>query len=330
MNSIEDILLEIKKRKTFLITTHFNPEGDAIGSSLALAIALSSIGKTIEVYNLDPVPRTLRFLPRSDQIKQVKKALPALSEAKINDRFDAVITVDCGDLERVGFITPDNIPGDILINIDHHITNKGFGTHNLVEEAVASAEIIYMLIKRLGITVTPDIATCIYTAIITETGSFRYSNTNLQAFKIAEEMVNHGANPWIIAEHIYNRSSMGRIKLLGEVLSTLEMSGDSKIAWVTVTEEMYKETGTTKDDVEDFINFPRSIEGVEVAILFRETNHDWKISLRSNGSIDVSNLALEFGGGGHSMAAGCFMKGILWDVKKRVIERIARKVAGLG
>lgn len=311
--SIEDILLEIKKRGTFLITTHINPEGDAIGSSLALAIALSSIGKKVEVYTLDPVPKMLRFLPKSEMVHQVKR---------VNSRFDAVITVDCGDLERVGFISAEDIPGDILINIDHHRTNKGFGTFNLVEDAVASAEIVYEVIKRLSIPVTRDIATCIYTAIITETGSFRYSNTNLQTFRIAEDMVNYGANPWLIAEHIYNRNSMGRIKLLGQVLSNLDLSKDGKIAWITVTGQMYKDTGTTKEDVEDLINFPRSIEGVEVAILFRESDHDWKISLRSNGRIDVSTLALEFGGGGHSMAAGCFVKGTLEDVKKRVISRI--------
>ncbi len=316
--SIEDILLEIKKRETFLITTHMNPEGDAIGSSLALALALSSIGKKVAVYTLDSVPKTLRFLPFSEKVRQVRR---------VDERFDAVITVDCGDLERVGFLNKDNIPGDILINIDHHVTNEGFGTLNLVEEAVASAEIVYQLIKRLGIPVTAEIATCIYTAIMTETGSFRYSNTNLQAFKISKEMVGFGADPWIIAEHVYNRNSMGRIRLLGMILSGLELTGDGKIAWITVKEKMYQETGTTKEDVEDLINFPRSIEGVEVAVLFRESNHDWKVSLRSNGKVDVSSLALEFGGGGHCMAAGFMIKeSTLEDAQKRVIGRVAEEI----
>jgi len=320
--SIEDILLEIKKRETFLITTHMNPEGDAIGSSLALALALSSIGKKVSVYTLDPVPKTLRFLPFSDKVKQV---------SRVDERFDAVITVDCGDLERIGFLSKDNIPGDILINIDHHVTNRGFGTLNMVEEAVASAELVYLIIKRLGIPVTADIATCIYTAIMTETGSFRYSNTNLQAFKISQEMVSYGADPWVIAEHVYNRNSMGRIRLLGLILSGLEVSADGRIAWITVKEKMYRETGTTKEDVEDLINFPRSIEGVEVAILFRESNHDWKVSLRSNGKVDVSSLALEFGGGGHCMAAGFIMRDIsLKDAQKRVIGRVAEAVARIG
>lgn len=320
--SIEDILLEIRKRETFLITTHVNPEGDAIGSSLALALALSSIGKKVAVYTLDPVPKTLRFLPFSGNVRQVRR---------VDERFDAVITVDCGDLERVGFLSPDNIPGDILINIDHHVTNEGFGTLNLVEEAVASAEIVYQLIKRLGIAVTAEIATCIYTAIMTETGSFRYSNTNIETFKISQEMVGFGADPWAIAEHIYNRNSMGRIRLLGLILSGIELTGDGKIAWITVKEKMYQETGTTKEDVEDLINFPRSIEGVEVAVLFRESNHDWKVSLRSNGKVDVSSLALEFGGGGHCMAAGFMIKeSTLEDAQKRVIERVARAVAGIG
>lgn len=311
--SIENILREIKGRETFLITTHINPEGDAIGSSLALAIALSSIGKKVAVYTLDPVPKSLKFLPSSGMVQQVKR---------VDHRFDAVIVVDCGDLERVGFLKNDNIPGDILINIDHHITNQGFGTLNLVEEAVAAAELVYQIIKRLGIPITKDIAICIYTAVMTETGAFRYSNTTHQAFRIAEEMVGCGANPWVIAEHIYSGNSMGRVRLLGHILSNLNLSDDGRIAWITIREELYKETGTTKEDVEDFINFPRSIEGVEVAILFRESNHDWKISLRSNGSVDVSDLALKFGGGGHSMAAGFFIKGSLEEVQKRVIGRV--------
>ncbi len=309
--SIEDILLEIRKRETFLITTHVNPEGDAIGSSLALALALSSIGKKVEVITQDPVPKGLKFLPSSDTIKQAKS---------IDRRFDAVITVDCGDLERVGFLKIDNIPGDILINIDHHVTNKGFGAVNFVEDAVASAQLIYDIMKRLNISLTPDIATCIYTAIMTETGSFRYSNTTSETFKIAQEMVSAGAMPWNIAEQIFNRNNIGRIKLLGLILESLDRSDDGKISWITVREQMYRETGTSKEDVEDFINFPRSIEGVEVAILFRESNQGWKISLRSNGKVDVSNMALEFGGGGHSMAAGFFIQGGHEEVKKRVVN----------
>jgi len=309
--SIEDILLEIRKRETFLITTHVNPEGDAIGSSLALALALSSIGKKVEVITQDPVPKGLKFLPSSDTIKQAKS---------IDRRFDAVITVDCGDLERVGFLKIDNIPGDILINIDHHVTNKGFGAVNFVEDAVASAQLIYDIMKRLNISLTPDIATCIYTSIMTETGSFRYSNTTSETFKIAQEMVSAGAMPWNIAEQIFNRNNIGRIKLLGLILESLDRSDDGKISWITVKEQMYRETGTSKEDVEDFINFPRSIEGVEVAILFRESNQGWKISLRSNGKVDVSNMALEFGGGGHSMAAGFFIQGGHEEVKKRVVN----------
>ena len=315
--SIENILLEIKKRETFLITTHINPEGDAIGSSLALAIALSSIGKKVSLYTSDPVPKVLSFLPHSDMIRQVKV---------VDERFDAVIVVDCGDLERVGFLRADNIPADILINIDHHITNTGFGTLNLVAEAVAAAELVYQIIKRLGIPVTPEIATCIYTAVMTETGSFRYSNTNRDTFRMAEEMVGFGVNPWEVAEHIYNRNSMGRIRLLGQILANLDVSDNGKIAWVIVREQMYQDTGSTKEDVEDVVNFPRSIEGVEVAVLFRESNHDWKISLRSNGRVDVSALALEFGGGGHRMAAGFFIKGSLGDVMKKVITRVEKAV----
>jgi len=314
--SIEAILSEIKKRESFLITTHINPEGDAIGSALALAIALSSIGKRVSVCTMDPIPKILRFLPYSAIVRQIKG---------VDEWFDAVITVDCGDLERVGFLVKDKIPADVLINIDHHITNLGFGTLNFVAEAVAAAELVYQIIRKLGIPVTPEIATCIYTAIMTETGSFRYSNTTHHAFRVAEEMVSFGANPWVIAEQVYNRNSMGRIKLLGQILANLGISDDGKISWIIVREQMYKDTGTAKEDVEDIINFPRSIEGVEVAVLFRESGHDWKISLRSNGRVDVSTLASEFGGGGHSMAAGCMIKGkSLEEVMRQVVTRVEK------
>ncbi len=315
--SIDKIIDTLKNKESFMLTTHMNPEGDAIGSTLALALALSSLGKKVTVNTADPVPRILKFLPSSNMVQQVKT---------VNERFDAVIVLDCGDLERVGFLRKDNIPSDILINIDHHKTNLGFGTINLVEEAVASADMVYTIIKKMGIPVTTDIAVCIYTAIMTETGSFRYTNTTDHTLRVAGEMISYGADPAVIADNVYNRNSVGRINLLGLVLSTLKFSGDGKIAWVVVLEEMFKETGTTKEDTEDLINYPRSIDGVEVAVLFRQSGNDWKLSFRSNGKVDVALVSLEFGGGGHSMAAGCFLKGSLDEVLERVIGKVAEAV----
>lgn len=300
-----------------MLTTHMNPEGDAIGSTLALAIALSSIGKKVTVNTADPVPGVLRFLPLSEKVQQVKT---------VGGRFDAVIVLDCGDLERVGFLKKDNIPADILINIDHHKTNLGFGTMNLVEEAVASADIVYTIIKKMGIPVTPEIAACIYTAIMTETGSFRYTNTTEHTLRVAGEMVRYGADPSAIADNVYNRNSLGRLNLLGRVLSTLKLSEDGKIAWITVLEEMFRETGTTKEDTEDMINYPRSVAGVEVAILFRQAGNDWKLSFRSNGRVDVALVSLEFGGGGHMMAAGCLLKGTLEEVREQALGKVAEAV----
>src|SRR4030066_1470633 len=218
---MDEIINTLKKKERFMLTTHMNPEGDAIGSTLALALALSSIGKNVTVNTLDPVPGILKFLPSSNKVQQVKT---------VDGRFDAVIVLDCGDLERVGFLNKDNIPSDILINIDHHKTNLGFGTVNHVKEAVASADIVYTIIKKMGIPVTPEIATCIYTAIMTETGSFKYSNTTAHTLKIAGEMIGYGANPWGIAEQVYNRNSINRINLLGQVLATLKLSEDGRIA----------------------------------------------------------------------------------------------------
>lgn len=315
--SINRIIETLKNRDSFMLTTHMSPEGDAIGSTLALALALSSIGKRVTVNTADPVPHVLRFLPWSEKVHQVRT---------VDGRFDAVIVLDCGDLERVGFLKKDNIPADILINIDHHKTNNSFGTINLVKEAVASADIVYTIIKKMGISVTPDIAACVYTAIMTETGSFRYTNTSAHTLKVAGEMIRYGADPAAIADNVFNRNSMGRINLLGRVLSTLKLSSDGKIAWIIVLEEMFRETGTTKEDTEDMINYPRSITGVEVAALFRQSGNDWKLSFRSNGRVDVALVSLEFGGGGHSMAAGCLLKGPLEEVREKVLGKVAEAV----
>src|SRR4030066_1367598 len=201
---MDEIINTLKKKERFMLTTHMNPEGDAIGSTLALALALSSIGKNVTINTIDPVPGILKFLPSSNKVQQVKT---------VDGRFDAVIVLDCGDLERVGFLKKDNIPADILINIDHHKTNLGFGTMNLVEEAVASADIVYTILKKMDIPVTPEIAVCIYTAIMTETGSFRYTNTTDHTLRVAGEMIRYGANPAEIADKGYKRTSLGRLNL---------------------------------------------------------------------------------------------------------------------
>ena len=304
----------IKENKRFLITTHINPEGDAIGSEIAMALILKKLGKSVVVCNTDPVPRNLQFLPYSKKIKQARE---------INNRFDAMFVLDCGSKDRVGLFKKGAMPlPPPIVNIDHHITNEKFGYINYIDaKATATGDIIYRLAKALKIKIDKDIATAIYTTLLTETGSFRYSNTNSGILRISAELIDTGLNPWRISQQIYETNTFQRLKLLGTLLDEMEIDSTGKIAWVTITSAHYAATNTTVEDVEDFINFPRSIKGVETAILFRESEEDlYKISFRSRGTIDVTRLALKFGGGGHKYAAGCTVKGSLNEVKKKVLQ----------
>ena len=321
---LEKVIKCIKENKRFLITTHINPEGDAIGSVIALALILKKLGKSVVVCNTDPVPRNLQFLPYSKKIKQAKE---------INNRFDAMFVLDCGSKDRVGLFKNGAMPmPPPIVNIDHHITNEKFGYINYIDaKATATGDIIYRLAKALKIKIDKNIATAIYTTLLTETGSFRYSNTNSGILRISAELIDAGINPWRIGQQIYETNTFQRLKLLGILLDEMETDSTGKVALVTITSAHYAATNTTAEDVEDFINFPRSIKGVEIAVLFRESKEDlYKISFRSRGTIDVTRLALKFGGGGHKYAAGCTVKGSLNEVKEKVlqaaVEEMERKI----
>jgi bifunctional oligoribonuclease and PAP phosphatase NrnA len=187
--------------------------------------------------------------------------------------------------------------------------------------ATATGEMIYDLAKALGIGISPDIAICLYTSIVTETGSFRYSNTSARTFRIAAELVGSGVEPWRAAQNLYERNSRGQIQLLAALLSKMEWSRDGRMAWMVVSQDLFAGTGTSPQDIENFINYPRSIEGVEVAILFRELTADsYKLSFRSKGRVDVARLAEQFSGGGHRNAAGCIVQGKLEQVKGEVLS----------
>jgi len=280
-------------------------------------LALDKLNKTVTAHNLDPVPEIYQFLPHSDRIKI---GLP------VQDRYDAYIVVDA-DPPRTGLFDK-KYPADILINIDHHVTNPcEWPLTWLDPEASACGEMIYKLIQELGVAIDRDIALCLYTAIFTDTGSFRYSNTKPESMKIAAAMLEAGADPWLVTENVYESFAYRRLKLLGAVLSGMERSEDGKVAWVVVSDELYQQTGTTAEDTDSFINFVRSVKGVEVAVLFRQTGeYQYKLSMRSKGRIDLSSLAQSFGGGGHKNAAGGLMNGALDAVKKTVINKVVKAV----
>jgi phosphoesterase RecJ-like protein len=312
--SIRTVKQAIKKFNKFLITSHINPEGDAIGSQIAMARLLKKLGKESVMLDDSPVPNVLRFMKGSEDIS---KEMPR------DFNFQAVITLDSPDLARIGRVKEFIKKDSVIINIDHHISNINFGKFNWVEPDFSSAgEMVYDLFKAFKAKIDIDDAVALYAAIMTDTGSFRYSNTSSKTHRITAELIDIGVKPYEMHTKIHETSSIQDTNLLGEALQTMKVTEDGKIAWLWVTKEMLKKTKASLEGTEGIINFPRSIDGVEIAILFRETGTEErvKVSFRSKGKVDVNKLAGYFGGGGHPTASGCTVLGKLEDVEKKVLD----------
>lgn len=319
------VLQAVRAKQTFLLTGHVNADADVIGSEIALARGLRWLGKRAEILNHDPLPRVLQFLdaPPKHGLFQ-RRARP-----KIRD-YEVLVVMDCGDLERTGLFSRGHAP-PLIINIDHHATNRRFGDINWVSvEAAATGEMIHTLLKALRVPITPEIATALYTALVTETGSFRYSNTTPRIFRLAAELAGHGVQPWRVAQSLYEQNSPARLRLLSVLLRQMARTPDGTVAWVTLTRARLRQSGATQEDAEEFVNFPRSLEGAEVAVLIREVGpRSYKMSLRSKGRVDVAALAEQFGGGGHRNAAGCRLDGPLGAVTRTIIHAIQRETRTL-
>jgi phosphoesterase RecJ-like protein len=316
---IASILEAVERNHSFLVTTHENPDGDAVGSSLGLAQFLRNAGKEVVVHFKDPVPELYRFLPLADQVLDTVPDRP----------HDVCFVLDVGEFRRAGAaITTCSTIGS-FINIDHHITRDLFGAINYIDSAAAATGVlIYRIIRESGQTLDYNTAICLYTAILTDTGSFRYSNANQESFAIAGELVSLGINAWYVSEHLYESQPAERLKLLTESLATLVISPRGDVASVTVTLDMYERTGAEPELTDGFVNYPRSIRGVEVAIFFREISAGlFKVGFRSKGKVNVAALAELFAGGGHHNAAGCNVSGSIDEVRKTVLSRVYEALA---
>lgn len=317
MTDLDRIVEALRNATSVLISVHINPDGDALGSQLGLMRVLEQQGKKVLAHNLDPVPETYRFLPGQERITS-GKALPGA--------YDTIIVLDA-EPQRTGLFD-GSYPARTLINIDHHVTNpREWPLTWLDADATATGEMVYRLALKLGAPLDRELALCLYTSIFTDTGSFRYSNTTAESMRIAAALIEAGADPWVVTENVYESFSYKRIRLLGEVLSNMARSSDGRTAWVLVTDELYRRTGTTAEDTDNFVNFVRSVKGVEVAVLFRQTAPEqFKLSLRSKGRVDLSALAQSFGGGGHRNAAGGVLNGPFASVRDRVLEAVDRQI----
>lgn len=317
---IKQVIAEIKKYKTFLITAHVNLEGDSLGSQLAMKELLVGMGKEAFILDSDPVPRHYKFLSGAQDVSN------ALNKVK---NFDAAVVLDCPTLKRTGKVKDIiNEKAKAIINIDHHVSNEKFGDVNWVESNASSAgEMVYRLFKEAGIKLTRASALSLYIAILTDTGSFNYDNTSSLTHEIAGELLGYGLDPALVSESVYERRSLEDIKLLGLVLATIQVNKKGTVAYLEVTKDMLSKTGADMAKSEGLINYARSIDGVKVAVLFKEGLTDKKInvSFRSKGNgetIDVNKIASSFGGGGHTRASGCIIDGSLAEAKKKVLAKI--------
>ena len=314
----------LRSQNTFLVLTHYRPDGDAVGSQLALALLLKALGKTVEAWNDDGVPAKFHFLPHADVITR--------PPAEPKD-FDVVIAIDTSTWQRVGSAAQRIGNRKHFINIDHHVSNEKFADINwIVPEASASGQIVFDLIKRGGFKMTREIAVCLFAAISTDTGSFNYTNTSAESLRVAAELVDTGINVGEICRHVYESYPYARLMLLQRALAQLQLADQGRIAYTWITVKMFEESGAKREDTEGLIDSARSIEGVLVAVLFEEMAEPGKvrISLRSkHPRIDVNAIARRFGGGGHSAAAGARISGEPHEIERKVLAAVSETLAAV-
>jgi phosphoesterase RecJ-like protein len=309
---LQDVLQQIEQRDRFVLTSHARPDGDAIGSALACCQILRAMGKQADVVLRDGVPRIYRALPFADQVLQANR---------VPSDYDAAIILECDSIHRTRL---EGLENRFLISIDHHVSGRPFAHVNWIDpHAVATAEMVFRLAREAGTPFSPEIATCLYTALMTDTGSFMFQGTNQHTFALARELVLAGADPSHCARNIYFAHSVAKIRLLGEALRNLHTEGH--VGWTWITQEQMERWGAKEEDTEGLVNYVLSIGEVEVAAFFRELpDGRVRVSLRSKGKLDVSRVADRFGGGGHECASGCAVDGPLDEAVRQVLEILRR------
>jgi phosphoesterase RecJ-like protein len=311
---IEKLADLIKGAKKILLSTHINPDGDGIGSGLALINKLTKMGKKVDFINRDPMPAIYKFLPGSERVKQAKK---------ITGRYDLAIVLECPELERNGGVIDYTAQVKVTVNIDHHLGNTMYGDLNIVDpKAAAVGEQLYRIMRELNWEIDKEVATCIYTSIVTDTGSFRYSNTTPEVHIIASELLKAGANPDYISSEVY-ASTQAASRLLNLMLSKMKIDG--KIGYSFLSKKMFRATGAQDSETDNFINNIRAIRTVEIAMLFKELNKNAvKVSFRSKNGADVNIIARRFKGGGHKHAAGAVINHPLAKAMKLVLSEVRK------
>lgn len=319
---LSEIAHLFNKYHNFIISSHLNLDGDALGSELALYFMLKQLKKEVRVVNRDKTPYIYEFLPGIDAIVCLDEQQDKNFTLKISPETILVV-LDSSNLERIGDISI-NINQLDIINIDHHPSNTNFGHYNYIDTKSSSVgEILFQLGKEMNCPITKQIAIPLYTAIVTDTGSFHYANTRAETFQVAFHLVESGANPHLITNYIYHNNDISGLKLLGKALLKMKVDKESKISWTVVTRDMIEETFAKEEETEGIVDKILSIKEAQVSVLFREVkNGNIKVSLRSKGEFNVDHFSRIFGGGGHPNAAGCQIEGNIKTVTEKVIAKL--------
>ncbi|OLD61312.1 MAG: hypothetical protein AUI83_01035 [Armatimonadetes bacterium 13_1_40CM_3_65_7] len=311
MSPAETVAETLKSRRNILLLNHEAPDGDCLGSTLALARALWARGQRATVGSSDGVPEMYRFLPSNDR---VVTALPA------GEAFDTVVFMECSVPERAGRLGAHAAGVPLVVNIDHHVSNTGYGDLVLWDvDAAAVAEVVSPIVRALHPRLDADTATCLLTALMTDTGSFHYASVTPRSFQLAAELMAAGANPAGVFSQVYENRSAASVRLLGMALSRLVLSDDGRVAWTSVTQAMLRETGAAMEESEGIVGSLRAIRGIQVALLFKEEPEGIHVSLRGMGGVRAHVIAEALGGGGHAAAAGFTVKEPLDEVIRRTL-----------
>ena len=306
----------IRSRQRFVIASHVRPDGDAVGSQMAMAFALKYLGKEVRAVSRDAAPPPLLVFPGVSEIEIVDR---------VDDPGDAVIVMESGDLVRTGI---SGLEKGFVINIDHHVGNSMFGAINWFDvSAAACGEMVFDLVRELGVPLSHDIAVHLYVAILTDTGSFHHSNITPRTFEISRQCVEAGVNPSAVARSVFDSNNLGRLKLMGAILSRMQIDDSGRLAIVSVDEALVRSCNGTYEDTEGLINLPLTVREIQAVVFFKQIGPDeWRVSMRSKGDVNINAVAKEFSGGGHKNASGCSASGSLDDLKRVFQQKIVEQM----
>ena len=311
---IQAVVETIRSHTDFLVVSHVRPDGDSLGSQFALTLILQALGKNVEMLSRDPVPARYVYLPGAEQVRVASRR---------GESHEVTFVLECGNIDRPGI---EGLNQGIIVNIDHHHSTKPFGNVSWIDpSACAVGQMIYRLMKALGLKMTPQIATNIYVAVLTDTGSFQFSSTTGDTFRLAAELADNGADVSGIALQVFHTNPIQKVRAMGKILNAMEFDASRRVvSTVLLQDDLGIADG---DDIEGLVNYPLTIAGIEVAVLLRELEDgSFRVSMRSKNEVDVSTVAERFGGGGHRKAAGCQMVGSLRTVQRHIVSSIQNEM----